>query len=102
MAPVAMLANLRAEEMLRRSASSEEEYSTQRGVLHLGAEPRRGKMMSVPFAAGFLLRILCIRLLAFGFFVCFFTARALERCRAAGVALPAPAYTYVTHTHDIH
>ena len=71
MAHVAMLANLCAEEMLRRSASSEEEYSTQRGVLHLGAEPRRGKMMSVPFAAGFLLRFLCIRLLVFGFFVCF-------------------------------
>jgi len=28
-------------------------------------------MMSVPFAAGFLLRFLCIRLLVFGFFVCF-------------------------------
>ena len=64
MAPVAMLANLRAEEMLRRSASSEEEYSTQREVLHLGSEPRRGKMMSVPFAAGFLLRFLGIRLLS--------------------------------------
>ena len=42
MAPVVLLADLRAEEMLRRRASSEEEYSTQRGVLHLGAEPRRG------------------------------------------------------------
>ena len=55
---------------------SEAEYSAQREALHLGAEPRRGKiclvcLISVPVVAGLLLRFLCIRLLVFGFFVCF-------------------------------
>ena len=55
---------------------SEAEYSAQCEALHLGAEPRRGKiglvcLISVPVVAGFLLRFHGIRLLVFGLFVCF-------------------------------